>query len=164
MEQFIITLKQKQKINVLFICSGNIIRSVMAEFLFKRAINELGINPDKFAVSSGAVLFKNSLIDPLTKKVLLNDGFPLHLIENFKPTYLKNKSNFHLLENADLIIAMENSHIRLIPRKFRFKTFLLTELDQSISLPDPFGLQLNIYNDMYIKIKSLIYQLIDRLI
>lgn len=39
---------------ILFVCHGNICRSVMAEYMFKNKINELGLN-DKFYCESRAV-------------------------------------------------------------------------------------------------------------
>ncbi|TFF90669.1 MAG: low molecular weight phosphatase family protein [Promethearchaeota archaeon] len=161
MENIIKELKGKSTIKLLFICSGNIIRSVMAQFLFKKYIESEIDSVDKFEINSGAVLFKNDAIDEKTKKILLNEGIKKGLDE-FKPTYLKSKENMHYLEEADAIIAMEASHIRMIPKKFRSKAFLLTDLSKTPKkLPDPFGADIKPYIESFQKIKPLIIQLID---
>ncbi|MHA1311890.1 MAG: arsenate reductase/protein-tyrosine-phosphatase family protein [Candidatus Helarchaeota archaeon] len=155
-------LKNKETISILFICSGNIIRSVMAEFLFKKMIREQTRNYDKFVVNSGAVLFKNSNLHEFTKEILIKEGFKKSLIDTFKPTYLKNKENFHLLVESDIIIVMEKSHLHLIPKNLRDKSFLLAELvNENIILPDPFGTDINVYYEIYDKIKFLIQKFIN---
>ncbi|MHA1231284.1 MAG: arsenate reductase/protein-tyrosine-phosphatase family protein [Candidatus Helarchaeota archaeon] len=154
-------LKNKDNIFLLFVCSGNIIRSVMAEFLFKRFLQDYPNSIHRFKIKSGALLYRNSSIDTKTRQVLLKHNFPSELIDSFKPTYLKNKENIHLLEEADLIIAMEKSHLRVLPKIYRDKAILLTDLDPSISIPDPFDSELSIYFDHYDKINLLLIKFLE---
>ncbi|MBD3227790.1 MAG: hypothetical protein GF329_06345 [Candidatus Lokiarchaeota archaeon] len=161
MEKIIKQLPGKKKIRLLFICSGNIIRSVMAQFLFKKYLKSETQSIDKFQVDSGAVLFKNNQIDKKTKQILQNEGITVAL-DDFKPTYLKSKDNKHYLDEADVIIAMTSSHIRMIPKKFRSKAFLLTDLSNTTEkLPDPFGDDIKPYIESFQKIKPLIIELIE---
>lgn len=162
MEDILNQLKNKSKINILFVCSGNIIRSVMSQFLFEKKLKERIGSIDKFVVNSGAVLFRNSELDDKTKKLLLEENIDRDKLDKFKPTYLKSKKNRHHLDEADIIIAMEASHIRMLTKKYRNKAFTLTDMvGESIKLPDPFGNDIRPYIESLEKIKPLIEKLID---
>jgi protein-tyrosine phosphatase len=162
MEDILNQLKEKAIINILFVCSGNIIRSVMSQFLFKKRLNERNVNSEKFVVNSGAVLFRNSRLDEKTKKLLLEEGIDREKLETFRPTYLKSKKNKHYLDEANIIIGMTSSHIRLLPKKYRNKAFTLPDMvGESIELSDPFGHDMAPYIESFTKIKPFIEKLID---
>ena len=47
----------QRKINVLYVCHGNICRSTMAQFVFQHIVNERGLS-DRFYIDSMAVVTK----------------------------------------------------------------------------------------------------------
>lgn len=95
---------------VLFICHGNICRSPMAEFIFKKMIGEKGLDAE-FEVSSAAT----------SREELYNDMYPpakrcldAHGVE-YSPRHARqiDKSD---LEYYDYIVAMEEYNIRNLNR------------------------------------------------
>ena len=68
--------KQKQK-RILFICHGNICRSVMAEYMFKEKVRQLGVE-DQFEADSAATSREelgNEMYPP-AKRMLTKKGIP----------------------------------------------------------------------------------------
>ena len=66
-------------INVMFVCHGNICRSPMAEFVFRKMINETGL-AERFSVASSATSTEEiwgevgNPVYPPAKKELLKHG------------------------------------------------------------------------------------------
>ena len=101
-------------IRVLFICHGNICRSPMAEFVFKKKIAELGI-ADQFYVASAATSTEEiwngvgNPVYPPAKTELLKHGITC---EGKRATLLK-KSDY---DSYDYLIGMDDANIRNIKR------------------------------------------------
>lgn len=121
-------------INVLFVCHGNICRSPMAEFLFKKYVKDKGLE-DKFHIESRATSFEEigNGIYPPVRKILDNLGI------NYK-----GKEAIHLeyedYLKYDYIIGMDSYNIRNIIRitKDDKKVYRLLEfagIDRDISDP-----------------------------
>ncbi|MHA2363149.1 MAG: arsenate reductase/protein-tyrosine-phosphatase family protein [Candidatus Hodarchaeales archaeon] len=132
----------KKQYKILFICSGNIMRSPMAEMLFEKLLTEKYDNQWKrfVIVDSGAVRFKNSEIYPYTKEVLINKGIPEDRIKKFVPRHIENHPQ--LFEEADIILTMtEGQRKRLLSKynsNFENKTYILPEyVKKDVTIPDP---------------------------
>ncbi len=99
---------------IMFVCHGNICRSPMAEFVFRKMINEKGIG-DSFVVASSATSTEEiwgevgNPVYPPAKKELLKHGITC---EGKRAVQLK-KSDY---ENYDYLIAMDTNNIRNIMR------------------------------------------------
>lgn len=99
-------------VKVLFVCHGNICRSPMAEFLFKKLVNEKGLS-DCFDIASAATS---------TEEI----GNPVHfgtrrILDKFGIDY-RNKRAYQLtkkdVEYYDYIICMDNNNMRNLNRMF----------------------------------------------
>ena len=99
-------------IKVLFICHGNICRSPMAEFLFKKLIIDKGLE-DKFEVASAATS---------TEEI----GNPVHygirrILDRFGIDYSKKRA-YQITRNDvqyyDYIIGMDSYNLRNLERMF----------------------------------------------
>ena len=161
MDALIAQLKEKDQIVVLFLCSGNVVRSPMSEMLLESEL-ERRYGKTRMKTNSGATTYFNKVIMSVTKDLLMEEGVPPERILRFFPRNVKKYPE--LLEEADLIIGMEGTHTRLIPKKFRSKAFVLSTLatGKKYDIPDPWGDELGVYKETLVVIKDYIKQLVDK--
>lgn len=101
---------------IMFVCHGNICRSPMAEFIFKKMLAEKGLS-DSFVVASSATSTEEIWGDvgnpvyPPAKKELLKHGISC---EGKRAVQLK-KSDYN---KYDLFVAMDSMNVRNIMRIF----------------------------------------------
>lgn len=127
---------------VLFVCTGNSCRSVMAEGLLKKYLKELG--KDHVEVRSAGTSAVNGF--SATKETIEVMKRELVDVSGFK----SKRVNAELIKWADLILVMEWSHkdeiARILPEAAS-KTYLLREFGmpgtehhpEGFSIPDPIG-------------------------
>jgi len=125
--------------NILFVCSGNITRSFLAEALFQHEIKgcpEL----NAFARSAGLRAFPGNDPDPEMVRFLLGRGLAV-------PDHQARPVSREDVAWADRILVMEKEHLRSMERGFpesAGKTELLGRYIAETALPDeigdPFGL------------------------
>lgn len=134
------TKNKNKPVNILFVCSGNVCRSVYAEFEFRKMVEESKILRNKVIVESGAVQYKNLHIHQNTKKILIREGFDEEEINKFKPRYLKDQENENLMKNADIIIGMARGHKLFTPKEYRKKFKQISELaiNEKKDVGDPY--------------------------
>lgn len=131
--------------SVLFVCTGNSCRSVMAEGLLKKRLKELGKND--IAVRSAGIRAADSLSPTKeTIEVMKAEGVDMG---GFKSAGITDA----MIDEADLILVMSELHkhevLRRVPAAAS-KTFLLkeygrTDKDEKITnpeVPDPIGMAL----------------------
>lgn len=97
-------------IRVNFVCHGNICRSPMAEYVFKKYVNEAGLS-EKFFITSSAVS-NEEIGNPMhygTRHILTENGIPF---KNHRAVKF-SKQDYN---RFDYIIAMDKSNIRNIKR------------------------------------------------
>lgn len=134
---------------ILFVCLGNICRSVMAEMILKSIINENGgknIIVDSCATSNEEV--GNSIYPPAYDK-LIEKGIKVY-------PHVARKMTDYDYNNYDLIIGMDNDNIRNIMRIIgsddEKKVHLLMEyIDVFKEIADPWYTRdfETAYNDIY---------------
>ncbi len=130
--------REKNQFNIIFICSGNIIRSPYAHLLFEHLIQDDLDLKKKIRVESGGVIYRNSYISSESRNMLLREGVSTEKIEKFLPRHSLDYPE--MFQEIDLVLVMEKSHIQRIPKSIREKTFLFLEFALGINenVPDPY--------------------------
>ncbi len=134
-------------INILFVCSGNVFRSVFAEGYMKHLLRKNNIN-NKINVYSCGIFAeeKFKLPDSIKKLFQLYD-----IKEKDLSKHIPTRINEKLLSDAYLILVMDKTHIEFIKQNFSNyfnKTFLLKEYVGFYLQPeifDPIGQPENVY-------------------
>ena len=131
--------------NILFVCTGNICRSPIAEGLFRRLI---GNRKDIEVASAGVHAVRGQPPSLYAVEVCAEEGADISDLrsEPLTPT---------LVNRATHIFAMTGSHLETIQTLFPHtaeKTFLLREFEEPGStvwrdVPDPIGLGREVYED-----------------
>jgi protein-tyrosine phosphatase len=90
---------------ILFVCSGNICRSPMAEAIFRRQAAEAGLG-ERFLLDSAGThgYHEGDHADPRTRKVARRHGAEV--------TSIAREIEPEDFENFDLIVAMDRGHLR----------------------------------------------------
>lgn len=118
---------------VLFVCSGNICRSPLAEAIFAHLARERGVL-ERFTLDSAGThgYHEGERADPRTRRVAAQHGLEVTSIaREVRP------SDF---ETADLILAMDRGHLRELrsrsPERHRRKIELMRSYDRPGADPD----------------------------
>lgn len=135
------------KKSVLFVCTGNTCRSPMAEYLFRKAVE----NRSDFEVTSAGVsAYEGGSMSSQTANVLKERGIE---ISGFASKPVSQK----LVEDATHVFTMTESHLRALLSQFpehEDKYYLACEFvdlpGQGIGcdVPDPIGMGSAAYNEV----------------
>jgi len=126
-------------IRILFICTGNTCRSIMAEGLMKKTLEELGKGRVEVVSAGIAAVTGVSPTDETIEVMKEETGID---VSGYHATDVSDA----LIEDADIILVMENVHkkeiIRRVPAAAN-KTFLLKEYayPEKIKDPEMYGIQ-----------------------
>ncbi len=132
---------------VLFVCTGNSCRSVMAKALFEKLLKE-SLLSDKFKVESAGI---SALVgvppSSLTIDVLRQEGIDVS-------GHLGRSLTDQMIKEADLIFVMDNVHKEFILKKnprAEKKVFLLWQKGE---IQDPIGKSYEVYQEVFKIIKD----------
>jgi len=142
------------KINVLFVCLGNICRSPLAEGIFRELVKQHGLFEQISCDSAGTHSYHiGTLPDPRSRRVAADYGITL--------THRGRKLSSEDFANFDYLIAMDESNFENIQTLFRRSTglqmtddrlFLYRDFDPQAStaeVPDPYYEDIAAFEEVY---------------
>jgi len=139
---------------VLFVCTGNSCRSVMAEYLLRDMLKE---RDDVQAFSAGTSVFIQSMASAETISVLRKQGLDAS-------GHQSQPLNSILLHKADLILVMTRTHRQQVLERVpsvENRVYLLrefthepVEMDMNLDIPDPMGKLPIAYEECFLTIRD----------
>ena len=155
-------------LNILWVCSGNICRSAYADFAFNKMVQDSPILSNLgLKIHSGGLQFHNTEIDPRTTAVLVKEGFDEAEVNKHVPRHKKDHPE--MLEEADLIVGMSNSHKLLTPKKYRkeekkFVQISKWAIGERVDIADPYFVETDEeYADLLAHVKKYLEIILKKL-
>jgi len=145
--------KAIKKKNVLFVCTGNTCRSVIAEALFKKMMREQH-RDDVEVFSAGVTTLSGIGASQGAREVLAKEGIDVS-------GHISHEITKELVRGSDLILVMERLHegaiLKLAP-DVKNRVFLLKEFakidENNLDIADPSGQPMGYYEDVFVSIKE----------
>ena len=152
------------KKNILFVCTGNSCRSVMAEGLFRHAVSE---QADRFLVGSAGVSALDGYpASPETVKVMKEEGIDVS-------AHRSRHLTAAMVRMADKIFVMEQMHRDAILQSWPEageKVRLLTEYSpearersMEIDIPDPIRMPDGFYHNVFRVIRDCVMRVAEEM-
>jgi len=145
---------------ILFVCTGNSCRSVMAKFYLEKRLKDLG-RDDVEVLSRGVMALEGLNATQEVKQILKEEGIDAY-------SHISRKVSTEVIKRADLVLVMERLHEeeinRILPQA-KNKVFLLKEFarldgDDDLNIYDPISKPLETYQQVFAVIKEAIERML----
>lgn len=140
---------------ILFVCTGNICRSPIAEYLFNHYSKENNLS---YVAKSAGLLESGAQISINSMKLLSEKGID-------STNHSSRKINPEIINESWLILTMEEYHKNVLLKYYpdsEYKIFTLKEyIGDNGDISDPIGNDLDYYRDIYTQIDEGIKKLIS---
>ena len=130
--------------SVVTVCTGNICRSPLAEYLFRSRLEGVSAKVS----SAGIQALVNQPADVLAQEIAQTHGLDLS-------PHLGRQVEKSILEEYDLILVMEDHHRDYIRSRFpqvSGKVFLLGKWEEEMQIPDPYKKSPDFFKEVYSQI------------
>lgn len=151
--------------NILFVCTGNTCRSIMAEIILREKImDRFGEDDSKsFKIGSAGIMADESTYISYNANKALEEFYNKKFDSNRKSKLLDSKS----IDNCDIILAVTRDHKKFIERNFRIKgdkLFTISEfVNECYDIVDPYMGDIEIYRATLLKLDYLLNKVLDKL-
>lgn len=147
---------------ILFVCTGNSCRSVMAASLLKKLLKEKAKNYE--ICSAGTTALEGMGPSSEAERIMLKQGIDIS-------SHRSQRLNPQMIRDADLILVMEKAHrdfiLNLVP-EIENKLFLLKSFIKDrpknfdLDIPDPIGKPAEFYEEILIVMEESLQGLIEK--
>lgn len=141
--------------SVVTVCTGNICRSPLAEYLFRSRLEGVSAKVS----SAGIQALVNQPADVLAQEIAQTHGLDLS-------PHLGRQVEKSVLEEHELVLVMEDHHRDYIRSRFpqvSGKVFLLGKWEEEMQIPDPYKKSPDFFKEVYSQIDRSVAHWVNRM-